>query len=57
MLKKSKILEQIEMLPDEFPIDELVERLILIDKVERGLNDVSEGRVIYHEEMRKRVES
>ena len=55
MLKKRKILEQIEMLPDEFSIDELVERLILLDKVERGIKDAEEGKIISHDEMLKRV--
>jgi len=39
MLSKSKLKEQIEQLPDQFTIDELVERLIFMNKVESGLND------------------
>ena len=57
MLTKVKLQEQLDQLPEEFSIDELVERLILIEKVERGIKDVDEGRVISHEEMQKRVET
>ena len=57
MLTKVKIQEQLDQLPEEFSIDELVERLILIEKVERGIKDVNAGRIISHEEMQKRVET
>ena len=39
MLSKTKIKEQIESLPENFTIDELVERLVFMNKVESGLSD------------------
>jgi hypothetical protein len=36
MITKSKLKKQIENLPEEFSIDELVEKLILIEKIENG---------------------
>ncbi len=41
MLTKQKVKDTIDKFPDKFSIDELIERLILLDKVERG-NDQSE---------------
>jgi hypothetical protein len=38
MLTKSKLIEQIESFPEEFSIDELVERLILAEEI--GLNSI-----------------
>ena len=38
MLTKTNLIKQIDKLPEEFSIDELVERLILIEKIERGLD-------------------
>lgn len=46
MITKAKLKEQIKNFPDEFSIDELVERLILIEKIERGSNQSENGEVI-----------
>lgn len=37
MLTKSNVIKTISTFPDNFILDELVEKLIFIDKVERGL--------------------
>jgi predicted transcriptional regulator len=44
-------------LPDEFELDELLEKLIVIAKIERGLKDVEEGRTITHEELLKQIKT
>ena len=45
MLTKEAIRKTIDNLPDEIlSIDEVVERLILLDKVEQGLQDVKDGK-------------
>ena len=36
MITKTKLKKQIKNLPEEFSIDELVEKLILIEKIENG---------------------
>jgi len=33
-------------LPDNITIDELINRIILLDKIEQGLDDVEKGNVI-----------
>ena len=43
MLTKDKIKRTIDLLPDNVTIDELIDRIILLDKIEQGLNDVEEG--------------
>jgi len=43
-------------LPDSFTIDELIDRLIFIEKVEQGLKQSAEGKVISHEEVKKIIE-
>lgn len=50
MLVKEKVLETILSLPEEFSLDELVERLILLEKVQIGLQQVEEGKIVSHEE-------
>lgn len=51
MLTKSKVKEQIENMPDKFTMDELVERLVFIGKVERGLKDSDSGNKISETEL------
>ncbi|UGU16905.1 hypothetical protein LS482_03295 [Sinomicrobium kalidii] len=48
MLTKAKLREQIDRLPEEFSIDELIERLILVEKIERS-NKQSESNEILSE--------
>lgn len=36
MITKTKLQDQIKNLPEEFTIDQLVEKLILIEKIEKG---------------------
>jgi len=56
MLTKVKLKEQIERLPDEFSIDELIEKLILIEKIEIGIEQSEKGEKISDDEMEKEIE-
>ena len=55
MLTKEKIKKTIDSLPDNFTIEEVIEELIVIDKIEQGLKDVEEGNVYSTEELRKKL--
>ena len=44
-MKKSTVIESINKLPDEFSIDEIIERLIIIEKIEKGRQEVKDGKV------------
>ena len=39
--------------PPEFDLDELIERLIFVDKVEKGLKQLDEGKTVPHDEVKK----
>ncbi|MBZ9728605.1 hypothetical protein LB467_02810 [Salegentibacter sp. JZCK2] len=56
MLTKSKLKEEIEKLPDTFSIDELVERLILIEKIENGISQSNKGEIIPETELDNEIE-
>lgn len=56
MLTKTRLKEQIENFPEEFSIDELVERLILIEKVEKGINQSERGEIISDSNLDNEVE-
>ena len=51
-LKKAKAINTLNELPEEFELDDLIERLIFIDKVEKGLQQAKEGKTISHEQLK-----
>lgn len=54
-MKKDKAIQTINELPAEFDLEELIEKLIFIDKVEKGLQEADEGKTITHEELKKEI--
>lgn len=56
MLTKSQVKRLLEKLPEEFSLDELVEQLIFIQKVEKGLKDSNENNIITEEDLDKKIE-
>jgi predicted transcriptional regulator len=58
-LTKKQIIATIEAMPkEEFDnAEEVIEELILLEKIEEGMNDMKERRVITHEEMKKEIDS
>lgn len=56
MLTKERVQKQIDLLPNEFSLDELVERLIFIEKVERAIKQSDNNEVIPHEDLDKEIE-
>lgn len=56
-MRKSKVIETLESLPEEFNIEELVEKLVFEEKVEQGLRDITEGEILTLEEAKERMRS
>ncbi len=56
MLQKEKVILTIENLPDTFTIDELIEHLIFIQKVEEGIKQSIEGKVVSNEKVKEMIE-
>ncbi|HET9136364.1 MAG TPA: hypothetical protein VFO76_07000 [Candidatus Kapabacteria bacterium] len=52
-------IDQVRIMLDTLPVDATLEdiqyHLYVIQKVEQGLRDIEEGRVISHEEMKKEI--
>lgn len=44
-IKKSMILDSMENLPEQVDVDDVIERIILISKVERARRQAEEGMV------------
>ncbi len=55
MLTKSKVIKTLSAFPENFTLDELVEKLIFIDKVEKGLEQSLTNNVFSEEEAQKKL--
>ena len=44
-------------MPDEFELDEFIERLIFLQKIKIGLEQLGEGKKKTHQEVRQMVET
>jgi hypothetical protein len=55
MLTKENVIKTVSNLPDHFSLDELIDRLIFIDKVQKGLEESLADKVITKELAKKRL--
>ncbi len=55
MLTKEKIKKSIDTLPDNLTIDQVIDRMIMLDKIERGLEDIDDGNVFTTEEAKDKL--
>ncbi len=53
---KRSVLKSLKELPERFEVDDLIERLVLLQKVEEGITDAKAGRVHTLAEMRSHIE-
>ncbi|OAD90176.1 hypothetical protein A7A78_08150 [Aequorivita soesokkakensis] len=56
MLTKKIVQSHLAELPEKFSIDELVDRLILIEKIETGISQSENGEVIPDSQLDKELE-
>jgi hypothetical protein len=54
-MRKSAVLDSISKLPDEFSIDEVIERLIIIEKIEKGRQEVQDGKTNTEEQAKEKL--
>lgn len=50
-MKKGKVLEAINNLPEEFSMDELLDELLLIQKIENGIKQSDKDQVTSDDEL------
>ncbi len=56
MLTKNIVRQSIDHLPDSFTIDELIEQLIFVEKVEDGIRQSDEGKTISNDDVKSMIE-
>jgi len=52
---KQKVLEAIEKLPADATLEDAIERLVILAKIERGLTELDAGQGIDHSEAKRRL--
>jgi predicted transcriptional regulator len=53
---KEEVMQLLKELPDDSTLEEIQYHLYVRQKIQRGINDVEEGRTYTQEEMEKRME-
>ena len=54
-MKKATIIQTLHELPKEFDLDDFLERLIVIEKIEEGLEEAKAGKTISHDKVKELV--
>lgn len=49
------MLETVNDLPQEFELEDLIERLLFVEKVEKGIKQMSEGRTLTHDQVKNNI--
>ena len=57
MLTREKVQELIKHMPEKFSVDELVEKIFLLQKIEIGMQQIKDGEFFTEEEMDKIIDS
>jgi hypothetical protein len=55
MLTKENVLQTINKFPNSFSLDDLIDELIFIEKVEKGLKDSAENKVNTEAEAKEKL--
>jgi hypothetical protein len=57
MITKELIRKTLEEMPDEFTIDQFIDHLSLVQRVERGIKESEEDGIITHKQAVEELES
>jgi predicted transcriptional regulator len=55
-MKKTTLVESLENLPEEFSLEDIIERLIILDKLEDGRKQYEEGKIFTHDQVKQKLE-
>ncbi|MBP6391685.1 MAG: hypothetical protein KA175_03140 [Flavobacteriales bacterium] len=54
-LHKKAVLERIKAMPERFTVDELLEHMVVVRKVERGMKELEAGKGLTTTQARKKL--
>jgi hypothetical protein len=55
MIRKSEIIKTLSYLPEKFSVDEFIDRLIFMQKVQEGIKDSESGKSVSTAVAKKRL--
>ncbi len=55
MTTKERVLQAVNSLPDDASIEDAMDRLLLMAKIERGLQQADSGKTVAHSEVKERM--
>lgn len=55
MITKTQIINSLDKLPENLSIDQVIDHLIFIEKVQKGLDDSEQGRINTKEEAKQKL--
>lgn len=55
MITKTQIINSLDKLPENLTIDQVIDHLIFVEKVQKGLDDSVYGRISTKEEARQKL--
>ena len=55
MLTKDKVISGIKRLPDSVTIEEILDQIILLEKIEKGIDQANRGEVFTEEQVEAKV--
>jgi predicted transcriptional regulator len=54
-MNRDKVMDTVKELPQEFELEDLLEKLVFAQKVEDGLKQLNEGKTVPHEKVKEMV--
>jgi len=55
MITKEKALRAVQSLPDDASLEDIMERLVFLSKVEKGLQQADAGQTVPYSEVKERM--
>jgi hypothetical protein len=55
MITKTQLINSLNKLPENLTVDQVIDHIIFVEKVQKGLDDVANGRVYTKEEARDKL--
>ena len=55
MISKEKLLKSLEEMPEQINVDDLLDRVLLMQKIEEGLSQSAHGQVISHDSLKNEM--
>lgn len=55
MTTREKVIQVIQDLPDDATVEDAMERLLLLAKIERGIQQADSGQTVAHAEVKERM--